>query len=476
VHVLLHLEERIQIALKGAATGRGGAAQEMSAALCVQAFDLLMENRRRAIGGDARHAEALVRLGTALVRGGEQDALIDEVLSIALRFTGAQRAVLITGNSRSHDVRRTLLADGGPPAGARLDMSWAVVSQVLASGEPSLFSDALTSEELASHRSISTFKLRSLACVPLRAGQDVLGALYLDHHGIAGLITSDMLGLLELLASLIALAIRMSQAEERADKARAELAETHRYLMRAERNRVAGELAGGLVHDLKNVLAAVSGRTQLLRRVNEDPNVLRTLDAIEKAAGTGVGLLQRLQECSRDHSTQREEAVDLVGAGLEALELLGPRLEKGRVQIDVRAVAGAVVWGTPGEYREMFLNLLVNACDAMPDGGTLTLSFNMSPESRQVEVSVRDTGVGMSEETKARIFEPFFTTKGNDGTGLGLVVVKSVVVRRGGSVAVESSPGVGTCFHVMVPALQAKDPGNEEGRLETKRPSGIRRL
>ncbi len=470
-HVLLHLQERIQLAIKGTVTSSPGAGLELSAALRVQAFDLLMENRKRAIGGDTRHTDALVRLGAALARGGGQDALIDEVLSVALGLTGAQRAVLITGTSRSHDIRRTRLANGGPPANAQPDMSWAIVSQVLASGKSSLYSDALTSEELASHRSIATFKLRSLACVPLCAGGDVLGVLYLDHHGIAGLITSDMLGFLELLASLIAITIRTGQADERAAKARAELAETHRHLMRAERNRVAGELAGGLVHDLKNVLAAVSGRAQLLRRVNEDPHVLRALDAIEKAAGTGVGLLQRLQECSRDHSSQMEEAVDLVAAALEALELLAPRLEKGRVQVDVKALAGALAWGTPGEYREMFLNLIVNACDAMPEGGTLTVGFNRNAETRQIEIAVRDTGVGMSDETRARIFDPFFTTKGNHGTGLGLVVVKSVVVRRGGSVMVESSPGVGTCFRIAVPALGDSGSANEKGRLEIKRPA-----
>ncbi|HEX5137783.1 MAG TPA: ATP-binding protein [Planctomycetota bacterium] len=469
VHVLLHLQERIQVALRGASAGGTRTGEEMSAALCVQAFDLLMENRQNS-GRDSRQTDVLVRLGVALGKGGEQDALIDQILSMALDLTGAQRAVLITGTSKSHEVRRTLFAGGGPSTEARLDISWAIVSQVLTSGESSLFSDALTSEELASHRSIATFKLRSLACVPLRAGGERLGVLYLDHHGIAGLITADMLGFLELLGSLIALMIRMGHAEERALKARVELGETHRHLMRAERNRVAGELAGGLVHDLKNVLAAVSGRSQLLRRVNEDPNVLRTLDAIEKAAGTGVGLLQRLQECSRDHSSQREEAVDLVAAAVEALELLAPRLEKGGVQVEVKGLPGAMVWGTPGEYREMFLNLLVNACDAMPDGGTLSVSFQADPDKRQLEAAVKDTGVGMSAETQARIFEPFFTTKGNQGTGLGLVVVRSVVVRRGGSVVVESSVGSGTCFRVVIPALVSHGRENEKGRLDSKRP------
>jgi len=461
-HVLLHLQECLQTVLKGAANSQSGAGQEMSAALCVQAFDLLMENRRRDVGGHDLHAESLLRLGAALGRGGERDALIDEALSVALSLTGAQRAVVVTGTPESHGVRRTLLANGGPPGGVRMDISWAIVSQVLTSGESSLFSDALTSEELASHRSIATFKLRSLACVPLRADGQVLGALYLDHHGIAGLITQGMLGFLELLAALIAITIHTGETEEQVARARRELAETHRHIMRAERNRVAGELAGGLVHDLKNVLAAVSGRAQLVRRVSQDPNVLRSLDAIEKAAGTGVGLLQRLQECARDHSSQSEEAVNLAAIAHEALELLAPRLEKNRVQVDVKPVAEALAWGAPGEYREMFLNLFVNACDAMPEGGTLSVVFAVDPGVHQVGITVSDTGTGIPPETQARIFEPFFTTKGNSGTGLGLVVVRSVVVRHGGSIEVESVPGAGTHFRLVVPGIIEQVPGTEK--------------
>jgi signal transduction histidine kinase len=393
----------------------------------------------------------MVRLGTALGGGGDKTAFVDEVLSVAIATTGAQRAVLIRGTPESHKVDRVLLASGARSDTCANDISWAVVSQVLTSGISSVFGDALTSEELASHRSIAVLKLRSLACIPLRAGSRVLGALYLDHHGIAGLISGDMLGFLELLAGVIALTLHVDNVEAQAGTVRRELTAAHRHIMRAERSRLAGELAGGLVHDLKNVLAAVSGRAQLLRRANHDPQVLRSLDAIEKAAGAGAGLVQRLQECARDHSSQREEPVDLATVAREALELLGPRLEKCRIATEMRSAVDAVVWGVPGEYREMFLNLFVNACDAMPDGGTLTVQFASGRDATSIEVAVADTGGGMSAETKARLFEPFYTTKGNNGTGLGLVVVRSVVVRRGGAIGIESSPGAGSTFVLTFP-------------------------
>ena len=151
--------------------------------------------------------------------------------------------------------------------------------------------------------------------------------------------------------------------------------------------------------------------------------------------------------------------IDLVEVAHEALELLAPRLEKGRISVDMRDRAGILAWGTPGEYREVFLNLFVNACDAMADGGTLSVAFGMNDGSRKVEVTVGDTGTGMPEETRRRIFEPFFTTKGNIGTGLGLVVVRSVVVRRGGSIEVESSLGSGTRFRLFLPGTPPRASG-----------------
>jgi len=451
VHVLIHLQERLQVALTGSVGTPARRGQEMSAALCVQAFDLLMDNRKRSVGADDRHAVAMLQLGAALSRARDRRAFVDEVLYVAVKATGAQRAILITGTAEAHEVRRTVLPEGPTPDPGSTEISWAVVSQVLASGESSLFSDALTSEELASHRSIAVLKLRSLACVPLRASGQVLGALYLDHHGIAGLISQEMMGFLELLGGLIAITLHTGHVEERAGSTRLQLEETYRHLMRAERNRLAGELAGGLVHDLKNVLTAVSGRAQLLRRASQDPQVLRSLDAIEKAAGAGTGLVQRLQECARDHSSQSEEAVDLTVVAHEAIELLAPRLDKARITASLQEVAGALAWGVPGEYREMFLNLFVNACDAMPDGGALSVSFALNREADRLAVVVGDTGCGMTPETRARIFEPFYTTKGNSGTGLGLVVVRSVIVRHGGTVEVESSPGAGTRFNLALP-------------------------
>jgi signal transduction histidine kinase len=278
------------------------------------------------------------------------------------------------------------------------------------------------------------------------------GVLYLDHDGIAGLFGAHELGVLELIAGVIGAALRGRHLEAQARATQEELAETHRHIMRAERNRLAGELAAGLVHDLKNMLAAISGKAQLLRRANASAEVARATGAIEQATAAGTGLLRRLQECTRDHSAQSEEVVELVAIASEALELIHERIERQAVSATMRGAKTAAVRGVPGEYREMFLNLFVNACDAMPHGGALSVDFGTDPDAGTVSVIVTDTGDGMSPEVARRAFEPFFTTKGNQGTGLGLVIVRNAIVRRGGEIAAESQEGRGASFRITLPA------------------------
>jgi signal transduction histidine kinase len=382
--------------------------------------------------------------------------VLDELMTIAVDTTGAQRAVLVIGDSASRRIHRTRFLDGMKTE-SHGEISWAVVSQVLVSGESCFYSDALSSEELASHRSIAVLRLRSLACVPVRAGQRVMGALYLDHHGIAGLFAEEQLGFLDLVAGLMASTLRVSEIEATAGQYRKELEATHEHVMRAERNRVAGEIAGGLVHDFKNVLAAVVARSQMLRLSDVGESVRNQAKAIEHAAQTGANLIQRLQECSREHVSQSEELVDIRHVASEALDLLGPRLSRtpsmggASINASVTGSDRALVWGVPGELREMFLNLIVNACDAMPDGGALDMLIEADQSAKDVVILVEDTGTGMPADMRARAFEPFFTTKGKAGTGLGLVVVRNTVVRYGGSIEVESEEGVGTKFTIRLP-------------------------
>jgi signal transduction histidine kinase len=122
--------------------------------------------------------------------------------------------------------------------------------------------------------------------------------------------------------------------------------------------------------------------------------------------------------------------------------------------------------------RELFLNLMVNACDAMADGGTLSISVKGDAREGAAVIKVSDTGIGMSDEVRDRIFEPFFTTKGRQGTGLGLAVVKNVVLRYAGSISVESCEGVGTTMSVSFPMAARRVDSGIDARIGS---SGERR-
>jgi serine/threonine protein kinase/nitrogen-specific signal transduction histidine kinase/GAF domain-containing protein len=451
--VLRHLHSVLRREVRGDVSRE--TSHRLTQSLCAEAFDTLMNARGRGrLGVQDHNAGALTRLGSLLGHGRD---ILDDLLEIALDNTGAQRAILVTGHGEERRIARIKVASEEQGDPGRDDISWAVVSQVLSTGEPCLYNDALTAEELASHRSIAVLQLRSLACVPVRVRGVAVGALYLDHHGIAGLFGEEHLSFLDLICGLLGTALHVTEVEWDAKRCRSELAETHSHIMRAERNRVSGELASGLAHDLKNVLAAIVARSQMLRLATTDQSTVRTAKAIEQAAQSGAGLIGRLQECSRDHSNQDDEPVDLVAAADEALELLRPRLtpapgaEGAPIEASVSGDTDALVLGVPGELRELFLNLIVNSCDAMPTGGRLLIEISTDTEHREVALAVRDTGRGIPAAVLKRVFEPFFTTKGKSGTGLGLAVVRNTIVRCGGSVDVESTEGEGTTFTIRLP-------------------------
>ena len=448
--VLSHLHRLLRFAMRDEDVAHHATVHRLSQTLCADAFVTLMDTKRGSARAGNRDG-VLEEIGQAIDHATE-GRFVDELLAIAVRNTGAQRAMLVVEREGEIEIERVYCADGDSPAGDA-GISRAVVSQVLRTREPGLYSDALTAEELASHRSIAVLKLRSLACVPVEGPGG--RALYLDHLGIAGLFCDEHLGFLGLVAGLVALTTRAQRSHDAAEQLRERLARAHSHILRAERSRVIAEVAGGLIHDLKNVLAAVIGRVQLVQQGSDPERAASGLKAIQHAADTGVGLLQRLQQCSRDHASQEPELVDIAAVAREAVDLLRPRFDGGSIELKIDRSGNTLIQGVPGEIRELFLNLISNACEAIGDKGTLEVSVR-GGES-EIVVRVKDTGHGMSEETRTRVFEPFFTTKGSAGTGLGLVVVRNTVVRHGGSISVESAPGVGTTFVIRLPRLARRE-------------------
>jgi PAS domain S-box-containing protein len=243
-------------------------------------------------------------------------------------------------------------------------------------------------------------------------------------------------------------------------------------LSETEKLRALGELASGVAHDFNNLLGAILGRAQLLRRKGLDPKVDRDVAVIEKAAQDGRETVRRIQEFSRTRRDKQFHAVDLGEILKDALDITQTRWKDDALarKIHVKASLDTEpvppVLGNASELREVFTNLILNAVDAMPQGGRLDLRCRR--EGDRVVASVTDTGVGMTEEIRTHLFDPFFTTKGARGMGLGMSVVYGIVTRHEGRVEVKTSLGRGTTFTLDFPAppgLVLPAPGGDGASL-----------
>jgi signal transduction histidine kinase/CheY-like chemotaxis protein len=240
-------------------------------------------------------------------------------------------------------------------------------------------------------------------------------------------------------------------------------------LRQAQKMEAIGRLAGGIAHDFNNLLTAIRGNADLLLgELAPDTQARADVDEIRRAADRAAGLTRQLLAFSRKQVLQpRVLDVDEVVAGVDRLlcRVIG---EDVRLRTLLRAGAGRVL-ADPGQLEQVLLNLAVNARDAMPGGGTLTIGTRLVPAPALpapaatlraphgvVVITVADTGVGMDDATRARAFEPFFTTKdAGKGTGLGLATVFGIAQQSGGTVWLESEPGRGTTVSLALPVTAA---------------------
>src|SRR5687767_770146 len=224
----------------------------------------------------------------------------------------------------------------------------------------------------------------------------------------------------------------------------------------AQKMAALGELSFGVAHNVNNTLTGILGRAQLILRNSNDPGKVEAgLELIIKSAEDGAHIIRRIQDFARQRPSREFEIISIADLLKDACEMTRPRWESrsefAPIRFALHADCQAFVKGDAVELREVLVNMVYNAVDAMPSGGEIRLSTQENRE--RVVICVGDTGTGMTPEVKQRLFDPFFTTKGKAGTGMGLAVSFGIIRRHEGSIEVDSEPGRGTTFKISLPKV-----------------------
>ena len=235
--------------------------------------------------------------------------------------------------------------------------------------------------------------------------------------------------------------------------------------IKQERLSALGTMAAGIAHDFNNVLTLILGYSDLmLTDMKDQPErqEAKYVRVIANAAQDAAQIVRRLREFHRPADSKETRVLMQLNQLVEqAVTMTRPKWQDLETEYEVRVAVNTdlgelpSILGDPAELREMLTNLIFNAVDAMPDGGTLTIRTRM--EDGKANLSVGDTGTGMDEETRRRCLEPFYTTKGDRGTGLGLSAVYGIIERHGGLLEIESEMGRGTTFSICLPLVTQEE-------------------
>jgi signal transduction histidine kinase len=294
----------------------------------------------------------------------------------------------------------------------------------------------------------------SVQVLPLVSGTRLFGALALFFVSSQA-PASETIQLARGLVDLVASALDKSTQFDDLRRAHERLAASQAMLVRSEKLRALGQMAAGIAHDLKNLLNPLSLQLDVIERAARRGDTTAINEKVQQAKAVirrGTETIERLRYFSRQAPEQGLEAADLNRMAKEALELARPRSMTRDGSSTLVEQLGEVppIAARPSEIVNAVLNLIVNALDAKPSGGTVIVR-TAEGERGGAEIQVIDDGPGMTPEVLAHASEPFFTTKGDLGTGLGLAMVRSCMDRHRGHMTISSVPGQSTCVSLWFP-------------------------
>jgi signal transduction histidine kinase/putative methionine-R-sulfoxide reductase with GAF domain len=407
----------------------------------------------------ARRLAALNQIARAIAAPLKLDRIFEVVADELARLIPNDRITLALHDTQSGEmhiigVRGAVGTDAGP--GARYKAS----GELNRGDRPTLHGLGDASPDIRGR--LSALGIETFVAVPIRLEGEFVAQLNLAWRGPARLPEGG-LDFLSALGSHLAVVLKNARLYEQLTESDAALVKTQDRLIQSAKLAAVGELAAGVAHELNNPLTGILGYTQWVNlefgkklqtgfTVDAMEPVRTRLQKIEREVLRCKEIVQNLLNFSRSQDRPVMEKLD-VNAVVEAtLGVTEHPVEMGRVKL-VRVLTPGLpaIEGNANQLQQVFTNIVINACKAMPDGGTLTVETRAA--AKTVEVAFHDSGIGMSKSVRERIFEPFFTTrKVGEGTGLGLSVSYGLVEAHGGEIAVESTEGKGSTFIVRLPA------------------------
>jgi signal transduction histidine kinase len=304
-------------------------------------------------------------------------------------------------------------------------------------------------------RAISELGVSAFAAVPLMARDKNLGMIAVDNPCSGLRITLDDLHFLQLFANQAGMAVENSMLYNRVEEAHSSLRDARERLIRGERLAAVGEMAAKLAHELKNPLITIGGFSRrLIKNLEAESPEFRYADIISKE----VCRLERMLTDILSFTSKPMVCFDYANCDLEEIigecfEVCSTPLEENNVRLTTSFGGGPwIVLGDAHQLKQVFLNLILNACECMTDGGALEIGLRkVFLDKNSVMISISDTGGGIHPDMLPRIFDPFFTTK-PQGSGLGLAIVKRILLNHNGSIEVENGEQ-GAVFTLTLPLM-----------------------
>lgn len=293
--------------------------------------------------------------------------------------------------------------------------------------------------------------LLDLFCVPLAKNRETIGALI--AIGRANMLREQDISLIEHIAATVVVAVEKAWMFHDLEAFADEIERSQNQLIQAEKMAAVGRLTASLAHEINNPLQAVQNSLHLAAHQGLDAQQRsRFLDMAQNEVNRLIQIVHRMLDFYRPSSSMR--ALEVNRPMEDALIIAGKRLQQSHIKVEARLTPNLPkVRGAANQLTQVFLNLVINAIEAMPDGGTLWVGTAHHAEARQVVVALRDSGPGIPSEVRDHLFEPFHTSKAT-GTGLGLAISYGIIERHNGVIEVESPPGSGTTFIIRLPEYE----------------------